>query len=198
MFDRMFRFEHVINCYIPSREYMPRGYGQLGCSGFVISDPQGNFLSRKTRAYLQYEEAAFRDVERLLAPYVTAKDKRRKRSLEEEKKESGGKTPKRYLPASVGVSSMDDEHATCAEALQALAEKPTEANLRAALSALEDHFLHEETLMIQHGFGKAKNGGSFSPLNSHIQDHVRILDIARKELKRLQAIRETTEATLAA
>jgi len=45
---------------------MPVGYGQLGCSGFVISDKQGNFVSRKTRAYLQYDTRAFAHVEAIL------------------------------------------------------------------------------------------------------------------------------------
>jgi hypothetical protein len=54
MFDSMFGFEHALNCFIPSRAYMPQGYGQLGCSGFVVSDGDGNFVSRKTAAFLQY------------------------------------------------------------------------------------------------------------------------------------------------
>jgi hemerythrin len=203
MFDRMFRFEHAINCYIPSRDYFPRGYGQLGCSGFVVADPQGQFLSRKTRAYLQYGDAAFRHVESILAPYLQERasdsiENRRKRKTEEEQKESDIRKAKCYLPASVGVKSMDDEHESCANVIKTLAEQPTEANLRHVLSELENHFLHEEELMIQYGFGKPREDGSFSALDSHIQDHVRILGIARKELHRIQAIREATEATLTA
>ena len=70
MFDRMFRFEHVLNAYIPSRDYFPEGYGQLGCSGFIVADENGNFISRKTKAYLDVGEEAFLDVERLLAKYI--------------------------------------------------------------------------------------------------------------------------------
>ena len=65
-FDRMFRFRHAINAYIPSREYLPRGYGQLGCSGFIVADSEGCFVSRKTKAFLQYGDAAFRHVEQIL------------------------------------------------------------------------------------------------------------------------------------
>jgi len=57
----------VVNGYIPSRDYMPVGFGQLGCSGFVISDGNGNFVSRKTAAYLQVGERAFQHVEAILA-----------------------------------------------------------------------------------------------------------------------------------
>lgn len=79
MFHQMFDFGKVdinddslslVNGYIPSRPYMPVGYGQLGCSGFVISDADGNFVSRKTAAYLQYGESAFRHVESLLQDLI--------------------------------------------------------------------------------------------------------------------------------
>lgn len=56
----------VVNGFIPSRPYFPVGFGQLGCSGFVISDVNGNFVSRKTSAYLQYGQDAFRHVESIL------------------------------------------------------------------------------------------------------------------------------------
>ncbi len=69
-FHRMFRFEHAINGYIPSRGYMPVGYGQLGCSGFIVSDKDGCFVSRKTIAYLDYDQQAFRFVEKMLDDLV--------------------------------------------------------------------------------------------------------------------------------
>ena len=65
-FSRMFDLQAAINCYIPGRSYMPVGFGQLGCSGFIISDPNGCFVSRKTQAYNDYGEDAFSDVERIL------------------------------------------------------------------------------------------------------------------------------------
>eukprot|EP00957_Ditylum_brightwellii_P186050 14165294-Ditylum_brightwellii.AAC.1 len=63
---RTFIQTFVVNCHIPSRRYFPVGYGQLGCSGFVVVDERGCFVSRKTMAYLQYGEAAFTYVENLL------------------------------------------------------------------------------------------------------------------------------------
>lgn len=57
----------VINGWISSRHYMPVGYGQLGCSGFIIADANGKFVSRKTAPYLQYGDQAFRHVESILA-----------------------------------------------------------------------------------------------------------------------------------
>ena len=73
MFHHMFGFDaapDLINCYIPSRHYMPVGYGQLGCSGFIVSDAEGYFVSRKTKAYLQYGEDAFGHVEHMLEGLV--------------------------------------------------------------------------------------------------------------------------------
>ncbi len=92
-FHRMFNFQKVINGYIPSRGYLPRGYGQLGCSGFIVSDGKGCFVSRKTSAYLDVGDAAFEDVESLLAAIVedpsvpTVQIDTKQRS----KKEVGGK-----------------------------------------------------------------------------------------------------------
>jgi len=56
----------VLNGWIPSSQYMPVGYGQLGCSGFIIVDADGNFVSKKTASYLQYGQGAFRHVESIL------------------------------------------------------------------------------------------------------------------------------------
>lgn len=65
MFGEMFRFRHVTNGWIADHKYGPR-YGQLGCSGFVVLDGDGNFLSRKTAAFLQYDVAAFQDLVRVV------------------------------------------------------------------------------------------------------------------------------------
>ena len=72
----------VVNGFIPSRPYMPVGFGQLGCSGFVISDARGNFVSRKTAAYLQYGPQAFRHVESILNGVLD--------EMEEERRKEGG------------------------------------------------------------------------------------------------------------
>lgn len=66
-FSRMFDLRAAVNGYVPGRSYMPVGYGQLGCSGFIVSDSKGCFVSRKTRAYLDYGEDAFSQVEEILA-----------------------------------------------------------------------------------------------------------------------------------
>mmetsp|Transcript_2407 Transcript_2407/g.4208 ORF Transcript_2407/g.4208 Transcript_2407/m.4208 type:complete len:91 (+) Transcript_2407:702-974(+) len=52
-FDRIFRLTNAVNC-------------QLGCSGYIVSDANGCFVRRKTKAYLDYVEAAFSHIEKLL------------------------------------------------------------------------------------------------------------------------------------
>lgn len=69
-FGNMFRFTNVINGFIPSDQHMPRGYGQLGCSGFILVDEEGNFLSKRTTAFLDVGDEAFRDLEDLLSSYM--------------------------------------------------------------------------------------------------------------------------------
>jgi hypothetical protein len=72
----------VVNGWIPSRHYMPRGYGQLGCSGFIISDAKGNFVSRKTASFLQFGPQAFQHVESILADLLE--------EMEDERRQQGG------------------------------------------------------------------------------------------------------------
>ena len=72
----------VVNGFIPSRPYFPVGYGQLGCSGFVISDAKGNFVSRKTAAFLQYGQDAFRHVESILADLLMEMENDKRAAME--------------------------------------------------------------------------------------------------------------------
>ena len=179
MFDRMFRFEHVLNAYIPSRDYFPEGYGQLGCSGFIVADENGNFISRKTKAYLDVGEEAFLDVERLLAKYI------HKPSTSRDTFAAGAPVEQdsSVLAPPTGIHSIDREHEVCAAALQALCERPSISNLKVVLEELEAHFTHEEVLLKKHGFG---GEGPFSALASHTKDHQRILDLCVAELERQQ------------
>lgn len=188
LFDRMFDFQKVFNCYIPSRQYFPQGFGQLGCGGFVISDADGNFVSRKTSAYTQYGERAFREVEAILASLVpttstpvTKVMKSNSNSIANEQKGEES-VYEQCLPPSVGIASMDHEHESCAKALMALLNYPSKPNLRLVIKELQSHFAHEEALMVTYGFGGTA-GDPFSALTGHVKDHKRILDIAENGLK---------------
>lgn len=183
-FHRMFQFKNVVNAYIPSRPYMPVGYGQLGCSGFIISN-NGNFVSRKTKAYLQYGEHAFTHVESILATIIP--DDLSLPSNDDEKKESTSISSVKIdsnqeiaAPPSVGVHSMDEEHKECTNYFNAAIRSPSVVTLQQLHAVLLSHFEHEEELMKQH-----MNSSRFSALDSHSMDHKRILNIATSELQRV-------------
>jgi len=197
-FDQMFGFKGAVNCHIPSREYFPVGYGQLGCSGFIVADKHGNFVSRKTKAYLQYGDGAFLHVEELLReqlqqedgnpPVRTNKISRTTDSVvtpssraesKEEKKDSDSDSEVEPEPVpSVGVESMDQEHERCEAALALFQRTKSVQALETLMGELLKHFRHEEDLMKAHNFGNAiDNEDAFSAFKSHCKDHELILDI---------------------
>lgn len=199
-FSQMFRFQKVINTHIPSRDYMPRGYGQLGCSGFIVIDHNVCFISRRTTAYLQCGDVAFRDVEKLLARhhiYPTPQIQSIHPVVDSSVVQTGFNVSEQSVkiielkpPASVGVARMDREHEECTDAFNALLQTPSSTNLQTLLLTLDAHFKHEENLMKKYEFGERKHDESyqqFSALSSHITDHQRILSIGRSELEMLQA-----------
>ena len=178
-FAWMFGLNKVVNCHIPSREYLPVGYGQLGCSGFIVADEKGCFVSRKTAAFLQIGEAAFDYLENLLDERFGIKKYHNGR---EEKKSTEENTD---VPVpSVGITSMDAEHDKCERALALLLAAPTIKALENALVELTAHFSHEEKLMKAYNFGKANSSDPFSPFLSHSKDHERILELGYDELAR--------------
>jgi len=178
-FHNMFQFEHVVNCYIPSREYMPVGYGQLGCSGFIVSDKDGYFITRKSNAYLQYGELAFQHVEALLSKLITTDTVTKvipttiTASLSESTTNTTN-TEQILLPASVGVDSMDEEHKECTDSFNQLLGSPSFCNLKKLYNVLKSHFEHEEELIAKF---TSSNNGKFSSLESHKMDHNRILQV---------------------
>lgn len=192
-FHHNFGFNYVVNSYIPSRGYMPHGYGQLGCSGFVISDEDGYFITRKSSAFLQYGEEAFRDVERILSKYMVKNvtvapsqtvvkaafltDETVRKAQEEKKSDVSDRTVQ-SVP-SVGVDSMDHEHEECTNAFNNVMKDPSLFNLKQLFTILQSHFTHEEALMSQ--YSDKNNSGSFSSTKSHKMDHDRILQIAQNE-----------------
>lgn len=198
-FHQMFEFEQVTNAYIPSRGYMPVGYGQLGCSGFIVSDKNGCFVSRKTRAYLQYGEAAFRDVESILDNLIPKASNTETELTEAKQPVTSTKDIKKEdlfkkveLPPSVGVDAMDDEHKECTESFNKVIENPSLANLKQLFNILQVHFDHEEEIMEQYS-GKSGNS-SFSSINSHRMDHERILNIAKVEVERMTVKKSPCES----
>lgn len=208
-FHHMFQFENVINGYIPSRGYMPVGYGQLGCSGFIVSDKDGCFVSRKTKAYLDYGEGAFRHVEQLLEELVPTptlpepEPEVAEISKENEVKKDVKKKMRMDPPASVNVDSMDDEHKECTDSFNNVMNDPTFDNFQKLYNILKSHFDHEEELIAEYYSEKTNHhndpssssapsssssmSSSFSALTSHKMDHQRMLNMAQTELQRVNA-----------
>jgi len=91
---------------------------------------------------------------------------------------------------SVGHAEMDADHDKCIAALRALKEKLTVPTLQAVRHELSDHFQQEEQLLRKAGFGGAVDGESgsmagLSALESHTNDHSRIVAIADEALAKL-------------
>lgn len=142
-------------------------FGQLGCSGFIISDENGCFVSRKTKAYLGIGDDAFRYVEKLLL------DKFGIQPIDTQKTKQGGgdedvMNPDWNLP-SVGHIQMDEEHEQCEAALSQLLSTPNADTLTQVMELLTSHFQHEENLMKVSGFGNPSE--KFSPYANHVSDH---------------------------
>ena len=204
-FHRMFDFEHVVNGYIPGRNYMPVGYGQLGCSGFVISDKDGYFVSKKTKRFLDYGDEAFEHVEGILKGLIPAEvtvttesdasgakdDATTAASETASGSDSAASEPRSDTigpPASVGVQSMDDEHQECTDAFNKVLQDQSSCSLQKLYNILKSHFEHEESLMAKFSDASTSDQNStFSSLTSHKLDHERIVAIAKKELDRVTA-----------
>merc|ERR1719499_2442974 len=74
---------------------------------------------------------------------------------------------------STGVHVFDEEHASCAKAMQQLRERLTLDSLRAVREELASHFKHEEEIFAKTGFGN--HGTALSGTKSHCDDHAKIL-----------------------
>lgn len=190
---------------------MPVGYGQLGCSGFIISDGNGCFVSRATKRFLDYGEEAFRHVEDILRPMLVENEVAsspiisEEVEVEEKKEEAIIVDGQVKLPPSVGVDAMDDEHQECTNAFNIVLRAPTPSNMKQLYQILQSHFQHEEKLLQQYSSGggntsanaandckssdeceSCNKGGpsTFSSITSHTLDHERILGMAEAEVKR--------------
>ena len=174
-FGMMFGLSKAINCHIPSREYFPVGYGQLGCAGFIVSDEYGFFVSRKTKAFTQYGNEAFTFVEDLLFKRFEQRPSLPEHQNSRNCLDIPNDALNKRVP-SVGVKSIDFEHEQCENALSMLQSALNTKALEHLLGILKEHFAHEEELMKSHEVGTSDDR-SFSPLTSHARDHTRILEL---------------------
>jgi hypothetical protein len=187
MFSRIFLFTKCWNAYIPNRQYFPKNFGQLGCSGFIVIQ-NNRFISKKTRSYLDYGEYAFVDVEQLIdSPTPPSL---RSHNDNEDLPGNDDDTPEAQpllaaieAPPLTGIGEMDREHQDCTRVLNQLLNHPADIEAwQRAVRVLAEHFIHEEETVLKLKCDAAES--PFSPLHSHKKDHERILDIGRQEIER--------------
>lgn len=90
---------------------------------------------------------------------------------------------------SVGVVSLDKEHAACADLLKELRTEGQLETLVELLEEMSEHFKHEEDLFADHKFGE--HGTRFSATKTHCLDHELILSMATKEIARCRKAKES-------
>lgn len=144
----------VINGFVEQSSELPK-FGQLGCKGFVVLGPDGEFAMRRTvPCYLEAGQRAFRAVESSLGSLWGV-----------------NKTPLLASPGSpigvggcqqgawpsVGVPAMDEEHEALETALEEWQASPTTEGLAALLELWQTHSQHEEELFERHDFGRHKS-----------------------------------------
>jgi len=184
------------DCVISAATRSP-SWGQLGCSGFIVLDSDLRVLSRKTSAYLEVREQAFRDLEAVLAEFISGIELPHAMALKGRAEQHAGMAAVDADSASEGaahgeitplapldsvlVAELDAEHDACASALERLAEERSAAALGAVIAAYQTHFAHEEALLDEHVFHHAASSeaGGFSASagarTSHWADHARLL-----------------------
>ena len=64
-FGSNLQLRNCVNGFVDSRADMP-SYGQLGCNGFIVLNPEHDVISKCTASFLQYREPAFKSVEVIL------------------------------------------------------------------------------------------------------------------------------------
>ena len=93
---------------------------------------------------------------------------------------------------SVNHAELDRQHKVCADALEKLRVKSDILSLEAVLSAYEEHFAFEESLLDNHlykNIGTTQKNTGFSAIQdsrrSHYKDHARLIDEIRALLTRM-------------
>jgi hemerythrin len=179
----MIGFQNVVNCYMRTKSFRMLGFGQLGCSGFVVVNKDGRFVNTKTRAYLEYGDQAFSHVEALLLTLIDDNiDIANEKKDPQESSELSSRTVSSFAPVeSIGVDSMDQEHKDCLDAMNQVMKDPSKINLKNLHNVVKSHFDHEEKLMNEF-FNHSNDSNALSMIRMHVKDHLRILDLIESEI----------------
>jgi len=168
----------VINGYVEQKQDAP-SFGQLGCGGFVVIGPHGEFTTQRTvPAYLEADKKAFTAVEKMFS------------SLWNISLTSGSAAPPSATTvkplASVGVAEMDVEHEEIDRAVEELQRTQDPTVVRKLLALWQAHSQHEEQLFDKFDFGRhrtAEQGAAAT--KGHCEHHRLIASMMEQCIKGL-------------
>lgn len=172
--------ESVVNGYIDTPSEAPT-FGQLGCGGFIVLGPHGQFVAPKTvPAFMQAGDQAFVAVEKLLSGLGVQPNLAAVADTE-----AARETPKLLVfePPIVGNAQMDKEHVQLSEAVAAVQTVARVGNVRRLRDAWAEHSAHEEALFARHDFGGHCSRGALAGTTSHCKHHREILALLDSALK---------------
>jgi len=162
----------IVNGYIDTPSERP-SFGQLGCGGFIVLGPYGEFVSERTvPAYLKAGPQAFTAVERILSSLGVEPAPVADRS----KVDADSNRSEALQLAPVGHAQMDAEHQGLVVAAADLIQQRSLDSLCRLRDLWEQHSQNEEAVFVQHDFGGAQAGGPLSGIASHCQHHRVILE----------------------
>lgn len=170
--------EPLVNGYVDEKQESP-SFGQLGCGGFVVVGPHGEFAVQRTvPSFTERGELGFRAVEHLLLSLYNV-------GLAGPAAEAaaGGAAAAAGVPAEsmrvlimspVGVPDMDREHEALERAVAELsgAQAPAPELARRLLALWQEHSEHEEQLFDRFDFGRHRSAGpDRAATRSHCEHH---------------------------
>lgn len=168
-FGRQFQLPaSVCNGYVEQKCELP-SFGQLGCMGFVVLGPYGEFgMQRTVPCYLESQDGGFRAVERLLSSLWGIR-------IEPVASEPA---PVQHLTSasngveSVGVAEMDAEHEAIQRAMEELERSKNRDAVETLMSLWVQHSEHEEKLFYEFDFGRHRTAGKdLAATAPHCQHH---------------------------
>lgn len=166
----------VINGYVEQRGDSP-SFGQLGCQGFVVIGPHGEFAVQRTvPCYLEASQKAFSAVESLFFKLWSIK-------LETAVQPS---VPIRNSSAltSVGVTALDMEHETLEKTVEELKRSNSLDVVQTLLTLWVQHSAHEEELFETYDFGQHRTAEpGLAATKSHCEHHRLIASMMEEAIK---------------
>lgn len=171
-FGRRFQLPSaVINGYVEQGRELP-SFGQLGCQGFIVLGPHGEFAVQRTvPCYLEASQKAFEAVESLLANLWNV---RAVRSVPPAR-EINLKTPAVLDLPPVGVHELDEDHQAIEAAMIFLQQRKSCPAMRSLLALWRQHSQHEEQLFAEFDFGRHRTADPGRAATApHCQHHEHI------------------------